>query len=96
VKILEQTDDVVDFTVKGQKGTIEMMGNPVRQGDTLILKKVHIDGPGAGTIGRADLKSMVQAFGKQQGVKKVVIEGAARTTGKMVGKVPRPITVVVE
>ena len=65
------------------------MAEMVQDGDRLILRGAHIEGDG--TLKEA--LSAAKAFGREQGVKEVVIEGGARTTGANPGHVPRPITI---
>ena len=95
-KIIFKDGDVV--IIKGQhaKGTVEVIANIVKKDGTLILNKAHIDGPGAGSMGIKALKEIGQAFGRQQGVKKLIINPGMRTTGKMQGKVPSPITINID
>lgn len=42
-------------------------------------------------MGISGLKSIINDFGKQQKVNKVIIEGAKRTTGANLGKTPSPL-----
>ena len=44
-------------------------------------------------MGIKALKEIGRVFGKQQGVKKVIVNPGIRTTGKMKGKVPSPIVI---
>jgi len=38
-----------------------------REGDPLILKGLHIDGPGAGSLGLRELRNLTTDLGRQQG-----------------------------
>jgi len=58
-------------------------------GDTLILRGTHI--AGQGTLREA--LAAAKAFGREQGAKRVIIEGARRSTGANPGHIPRPIIV---
>jgi hypothetical protein len=98
LKIVEQVDDVVE--IAGQVGghDIRVLANIERQGSTLFLRRAHIEGLGAGKVGVKALLDAIKDFGRSQGVSKVVVEGARRTTGagNQRGAVPRPWEVIVE
>jgi hypothetical protein len=74
------------------KGDISIITGMTKEGDTLILNKMHIDGPGAGSLGLRELRSLAEDLGRQQGAKRVTIYGGTRTTGANPGHTPRPIT----
>jgi len=59
-----------------------------KDGDTLTLDGLHIDGPGANSVGPAGLRQLVEQLGRQQGAKQVVVNGGARTTGTDIGRAP--------
>ncbi|HPK85169.1 MAG TPA: hypothetical protein PLA17_06850 [Bacteroidales bacterium] len=54
----------------------------------MIIKNFDIDGALTNKAGIKDLKEIITDFGKQQGVSKVIIEGAKRTTGVNPGRIP--------
>ena len=62
----------------------------VREGATLTLKGVHIQGASPGAVGPKELLALARQYGREQGAEKIVIEGARRTTSSMAGRVPRP------
>ena len=96
IKVLERTEDAIHITATGVKGKIEVISGVVKNGDTLTLRGVHIDGAGPGTSSFGELMRIARELGKIEGVKKVIIEGARRETGAAVGKIPRPFTVEIE
>ncbi len=98
VRVVEQVDDVVHLAVQHGDDTIEAMANVAREGDTLFLRQVHIQGSAPGRVGVRGLFEMVRDLGRANGVKRVVIEGGRRTTGppSMQGRFPRAITVRVK
>ena len=67
-----------------------------KQGDTLVLKGLHMEGGGPGSMGVKELYEFARQLGKEQGVNKVVIEGAMRTTGVNPGSIPRTVTIEVK
>jgi hypothetical protein len=89
VQILEQEGNVIIGSFKVAGGEARVATEIVRDGDTLILRGTHIEGQGT-------LKEALEAakqFGREQGAKKIIIEGGAQTTGANPGRVPRPVTV---
>ena len=72
-----------------------MITEMTKEGDTLVLRGLHIDGPGAGSLGLRELRNLATDLGRQQGAKRVTIYGGTRTTGANPGHVPRPITFLV-
>jgi len=66
-----------------------------QEGDTLILRGTHIEGPGPGTLGIGEIREFVREIGRQQGVRSVKIFGGTRTTGATPGRTPHPIVMEV-
>jgi RHS repeat-associated protein len=89
ITVLEREGNVIIASLRGAAGEARVITELVRQGDTLILRGTHIEG--AATLKEA-LRAAAQ-FGRNQGVKRVIIEGGRRTTGANPGHIPRPITV---
>ncbi len=89
VRFLEREGNTVIGAFNVAKGEARFAGELVEQGETLILRGAHIEG--AGTL--AELKSVAREFGREHGYKRVIIEGARRTTGARPGHIPRPITI---
>lgn len=84
---------VAEIVGNGAKGQIRIMGNMSREGNVITLDATHIEGAGPGTSSPSEMRGVVQQFGRDQGASQVIINGAARTTGRHAGQVPRPITV---
>jgi hypothetical protein len=59
--------------------------------DRLTLSGLHLDGPGANTMGVRRLRQFAQWLMKQVDVDELRIEGATRTTGACPGRGPTPI-----
>ena len=96
LNIIEEADGAINFTVNTSKRTVEVMSNIVQDGKTLTLSKLHIGDPGAGSIGRAGMNELKQAatqFSASRGASQVIVQGAARTTGKLIGKTPTPFII---
>jgi len=79
------------YSTKIGDNVIEFGGEMSKTKDVLTIKGFDIDGGLTNKIGVAGLKEIINNFGKQQGVNKVIIEGAKRTTGANPGKTPSPL-----
>ena len=79
----------------GPKGEIRVLTEMVKEGDTLFLRGLHIQGPGPGTVGLRELREFAKLIGREQGAAKVIIEGGTRTTGVNPGHTPRAIEIKV-
>ena len=95
-EIVAQEGAIVE--ILGQSGAtqIRVMAEMLRHGDDLVLRGAHIEGAGAGTVGIRALMEIGRAFGRQQGVKRVIVGGARRTTGARPGRIPRPIVIPID
>lgn len=95
VRVVEVDGDVAELAATTPGGDITVITGMAREGDTLVLRKLHIDGPGAGSFGLRELRGLGRNLGRLQGAKRVKIYGSARTTGANPGHTPRPITISV-
>lgn len=89
IRIVEQEGALIVGAFEVAGGEARFVGELVRSGDDLFLRGSHIEG-------NATLREVYQAarqFGREQGVKRVIIEGGKRTTGKVPGHIPRPLTI---
>jgi RHS repeat-associated protein len=87
IKILDRVGPHVRGVFEAAKGEGHFVTELVREGETLILRGTHIEG-------QATLRESLEAaraFGREQGAKKVIIEGGKRTTGARPGHIPKPI-----
>jgi hypothetical protein len=91
--IAEQDGSTVRIVGHGPKGSIEVIAEMVIEGDALVLRGLHADGSGPGSLGLGEIKAFAQQFGRQMGVSVVRIYGGIRTTGAFPGKVPRPVLI---
>lgn len=95
VRIVESDGDVVEMAASSDKGEIRLIASMAKEAETLVLRGMHIDGPGSGSIGIRELRSLVRELGRLQRVKRVIIHGGTRTTGANPGHTPRPMTFAV-
>ena len=91
IVIAEQDGPTVRIVGNGPKGSIEVITEMTREGDALVLRGLHADGSGPGSLGLSEIKGFAHQFGRQMGVKVVRIYGGIRTTGAFPGKIPRPV-----
>jgi hypothetical protein len=96
IRIIEQDGDVLWIEAVGMFGRIDLITNLRWDADSLVLHKLHIAGMGAGTAGLRELKNLARQFGRDQRARRIVIEGAKRTTGANPGHIPRPIVIELE
>ena len=96
ITILEWVDGIAQLLGTGPEGEIEVIAAMTREGDTLILAGLHIEGPGSGSLGIGPLRDFARRLGRQQRVRRVVVFGARRTTGASQGHTPRPMLIEVE
>jgi len=88
VTILEREGQLVVGSFRVAKGEAQFMGKVFVKGDTLFVDGAHI--AGNGTLREAQAVAIKAA--QEAGCARVVVQGAARTTGAAKGHVPRPIT----
>jgi hypothetical protein len=94
-KLVERDGDVSLFSVEGKGGEISIVAETSMEGGTLILRNAHIQGGGKGTSSLAELRSVLEAIGRAEGAKEVIVFGGERTSGARPGHRPRPIKVKV-
>lgn len=88
VRIVESDGEVVELAADTSAGPITVIANMFREGDELLLDKLHMDGPGPGSLGYRELKALVVDLAGQLGASVVYVQGARRTTGANPGHVP--------
>jgi filamentous hemagglutinin len=95
IRIVETDGDVVELAATTPSGEIRVITDWKLAGRELILNRLHLDGPGAGSLGLQMLRDLAREFGRQCAVDRVIIHGGVRTTGANPGHVPRPIVILV-
>lgn len=95
-RVIERAGDAIHVAVGTSKGEVQVVAIMAREGDTLILKRLDVQGAGANSLGIRELRGLEKAFaqeiGKHEGAKTVVIEGGKRQSGANPGRVPHPRT----
>ena len=95
IRIVETDGDVVELAATTLNGEIQIITVLERVGRDIILRGMHVDGPGAGSLGLQTLRNLAREFGKQHSAERVIIHGGTRTTGANPGRVPLPIVILV-
>lgn len=95
VTVVERDEDVMEVLIRASSGDVTVMAGFGMEGGTLVLRDLHIEGPGAGTLSPARLRSFARELGRQEGAEKVIVQGAKRTTGANPGHHPRVIIIEV-
>ncbi|HCT85679.1 MAG TPA: hypothetical protein DF296_10835, partial [Candidatus Margulisbacteria bacterium] len=96
VKIDAIEDDIIIFSARIGKETVEGIANFTIKDSRLYLDKLHLQGSAPGLVGRESLWDMAKDLGRQYNVKEVIIQGGKRTTGKYKGQVPTPNKIKVD
>ena len=96
IRIVETDGDVVELVATTACGDVRIITGLERDGDNLILRGMHVDGPGARSLGLQGLRDLAREFGRQHSARFVIIHGGVRTTGANPGHVPRPIVISVK
>jgi hypothetical protein len=86
--IIDQEGETIIYSTKIGEETITFGGDITKTDDVLTIKNFDVDGKLTNQLGRSNLTKIINQFGKQQGVKEVIIEGAKRTTGANPGRLP--------
>jgi RHS repeat-associated protein len=89
IRILEREGNHIIGAFNVAKGEARFVGEIVREGDDLILRGAHIEGDA--TV--REVFTAAREFGREQGAKRVIVQGGRRTTGANPGHIPRPLTI---
>jgi hypothetical protein len=79
---------VVSITLRTPVGVVSILGEMTIVGDDLHIIRAHVGGLYPGALGRAGLNAIGRKLLEMADVKKIIIQGSARTAGKRKGRVP--------
>ena len=82
---------VVSITLRTPVGVVSILGEMRIVDDELHIIRAHVGGLSQGALGRRGLNAIGRKLLEMVNVKKIVIQGSARTTGRRKGAVPRKI-----
>jgi hypothetical protein len=89
IRILEREGNHIIGAFNVAKGEARFVGELVREGDDLILRGAHIEGDAT----LREIFAAAREFGREQGAKRVIVQGGRRTTGASPGHTPRPLMI---
>jgi len=96
VKILEVDENVVIYAAQVGEQKVEVIAHILKEEGKLLMQKTHIQGAGPNSLGnnyRTVLREIFTQIGKLENVQQVIVEPGKRTSGKMIGQVPKPQTI---
>jgi hypothetical protein len=93
IRLIEQSEDVVHLVCSARGISYEVVANIALEGTTLVLSRLHVDGPGPNRAGIGLLRQGARALAQQYGVELIEIRGGERRTGANPGHMPRTIRI---
>lgn len=88
-RIIAQEDNLLFIEVSIGDEILEFGGDFIQKDDVLTIKNFDVDGEMTNQLGIKGVKDIVIDYGRQAGVRKIIIEGAPRTTGANPGKITK-------
>jgi hypothetical protein len=88
-RIVESDGPTLRLEARLPGAYLEVVTSAKLDGDTLVLYDFHVDGPGAGSLGVAELRGLVHKAMEAYDVAHVAIHGFERSTGANPGRRPR-------
>ena len=82
---------VVSITLITPVGEVSILGEMTIINDDLHIIRAHVGGLYQGALGRSGLNAVGRKLLEMANVKKIVIQGSPRTTGRRKGTTPRKI-----
>ena len=79
---------VVSITLTTPVGVVSILGEMTIVGDDLHIIRAHVGGLYPGALGRSGLNAIGRKLLEMADVKKIIIQGSARTTGRRKGTTP--------
>jgi hypothetical protein len=64
IRIVERDGDVVRMIGDGPRGSIEVIATMTREGNRLVLRGLHADGAGPGSLGLSELRAYARLLGR--------------------------------
>lgn len=89
VRIVEQSDDIVNIVARSGGVSVEVVAQMAREGGDLVLRGAHVEASGA--LLRADIRAFAVELGRQQDATRVIVQGGVRRSGARPGHIPSPM-----
>lgn len=100
VTVVERDGNVVHLLAQASNGeAVEAITTMTREGDTLTLSGLHVQGSGPGALGPdavGELRALARELGRQEGVRTVLVSGGVRTTGAGAAALRSPRVIRIE
>lgn len=90
-RILEADGPTVRLEARLPTAYLEVITSVKLDGDTLVLYDLHVDGPGAQSLGLSEVRALVYKAMEAYDVAHVAIHGFERSTGANPGRKPREL-----
>jgi hypothetical protein len=87
-RLLSQEAEVVELEIETPGAVLTVVTDLRLDGESVVLYDLHVDGPGAGTLGLAKLRTIVRAAMEAYDVEVLEVRGYRRTTGAAPGRWP--------
>jgi hypothetical protein len=82
---------IVTMFIDTPAGRIEIMGEPVMRGNTMVVREAHLQTMSPQRIGVGNLYLLARMVMERMDIDGLTIEGSLRTTGANPGRKPEPI-----
>src|SRR5262249_2856583 len=90
IEVVDQEGTLLEVRISGPFGMVQLIGEVRIDGRTLYFERVHMSGPGPGTVARSGLNAIGRRILEEADVDQIVVEGSTRTTGRNAGRLPKP------
>ena len=94
--IIDQEGKTIIYSTKIGDEVIRFGGDITKTTNDITIKNFDIEGNLINKLGVKGVRDIINQFGKQQGVKEVIIEGAKRTTGANKGRIPEALKFIIK
>jgi len=90
VEILIDENDTINALIDVPTVSVEIIARVIRRSDTVYLEDVHIERIAGGPLDRK-LRLLCAEFCDYYRIRRLVVQGAKRTTGRCAGSIPKAI-----
>jgi hypothetical protein len=91
VDILIDENDTINAVVTANDVSVEIIARLIWEGATIRLEGLHVELVTGGPLSRRQIGLLCAEVCRHYGVKRLIIQGAKRTTGRSAGTIPTPI-----
>jgi hypothetical protein len=91
VEILIDENDTIDAVIDVPIVAVEIIARVIRRSDTIYLEGVHVERIAGGPLDRKQVRLLCAEFCDHYQIRRLVVQGAKRTTGRCAGSMPKAI-----